>query len=1533
MVDFFMITTRSTKNGGIEVLPKFNTMKSKDLMTRGGDFLAVWLEEEHRWSTDEDDVKKLIDNTIRNYISEHKEEFGISHIKPMYMWDSDSGSIDRWHKFVQKQCRDNFHPLDENIIFSNQEIKREDYATKRLPYPIEKGDISAWDKLVGTLYSEEERHKIEWAIGAVVNGASKSIQKFLVFYGEAGTGKSTILNIIQKLFIGYWVPFDAKALGSSSAQFALEAFKTNPLVAIQHDGNLSKIEDNTRLNSLVSHETMQVNAKYEKLYSSAFKTFLFMGTNQPVKITDSRSGLLRRLIDVSPTGNKIPVREYNRLVKEVDFELGAIAEHCLNVFENDPDFYDDYVPVNMMGATNDFYNFVVDNFYDFRDMDGITLKAAWERYKTFCDETNEQYPIKYRIFREEFKTYWRNFDERAEIEDGRVRCYYSGFRVEKFDTHRGRKPVVKEEEKSWIIFNKQPYSILDVRLENCPAQYANDHEKPMVKWAGCKTTLKDIDTSKLHYVKPPLNYIVIDFDIPDENGNKSLAKNLEAASKWPATYAELSKSKAGIHLHYIYNGDVDLLAPEVEPHVEIKVFKGNASLRRMLSMCTAIEIATISSGLPIRKEKKSSSDQNVVKDEKTLRMMVQKNLDKEFHGDTSSSINFIQKLLDDAYESGIHYDLTTVKKGEEMSMKDRIIIFAKGSHNQKDRCVKVANAMKFRGKEEELATNKEALDFEKDLIKQIEKELGEYLPFNENSATDTIKTINYILDKAYDSGYAYDVSSMKNSLIALAQGSASKDVAILFKMIQNMHFMGKPNEAEKKLMQGLSDEYDDVGRSRKKSTDGEIIFFDVEVFPNLFVLCWKLRGKKHKVVEMINPKAEEIEDLLKYKLIGFNNRRYDNHILYAKIMGYTNEQLYKLSQKIIKGEKGCFFSEAYNMSYTDIYDFANGDNKTSLKKLEIKMGILHDELGIPWDQPVPEWVFMGDDGHYISAEIKDLDEKSFTNWSKNEDGKVPINLWKRVAEYCCHDVEATEAAFDYLEADWTSRQILADLTGMSVNDTSNTLTTRLIFGNERNTQTELNWRDMGDMTDAVDFDCPEIYDSEWTVFDSCGRPIFPGYKFEMGHSSYRGEDPSEGGYVYAEPGMWGNVALLDIASMHPSSVVDEDLFGKYTENFKELLDARLAIKHEDWNEAEKMFNGKLTPYIQKVKDGEITSKQLANALKIPINSVYGLTSASFSNPFKDDRNKDNIVAKRGALFMINLKNEVQRKGFKVVHIKTDSIKIADATQEIIDFVMEYGRMYGYNFEHEATYERMCLVNDAVYIAKYADGPHKYELPTGEVVETPWTATGKEFQVSYIFKKLFSGDPITFQDYCVTQSCTTALYLDMNEGYPDVTQEEKEWKKLATKYKKGEISDTTWDKEAPILKEAIDKGHNYIFIGKVGQFVPVKEGCGGGVLMREKDGKYYNAAGCSGYRWKSAEIVKSLKEEDSIDISYWDNEAHSAMGDIMSFGDFTWFVSEDPYVGPNYIHGEDMDYPDPEFYGTDDLSNFINVPEELPWKES
>ena len=400
MLDFLMISTRSTKRGVVEIYPRFKICKSKDLMIRGGDFYAIWDEERGLWSTSEEDAINIIDAEIDRYIREHRDSIE-DHIQPLYMWDADSGSIDRWHKFCQKQMRDDYDQLDTKLIFANQVPKKNDYVSKMLPYALEEGNINAWKELTSILYSPEELHKIEWSIGSIVTGDSKKNQKFLVFYGPPGSGKSTIINCIQKLFDGYYCVFDSKALGSASAAFALEPFKANPLVAIEHDGDLSRIEDNTRLNSLISHEKMNVNEKHKNMYTMKFISFLILGTNKPVKITDSKSGIIRRLIDVRPTGKTLSFSKYNSLMKQIDFELGHIAAHCRDVYLEDPTYYNTYKPTLMMSESNDFYNYVLDSFSVFKKNDGISLKQAWELYKIFCEDSKIQYQLNKRVFKSE----------------------------------------------------------------------------------------------------------------------------------------------------------------------------------------------------------------------------------------------------------------------------------------------------------------------------------------------------------------------------------------------------------------------------------------------------------------------------------------------------------------------------------------------------------------------------------------------------------------------------------------------------------------------------------------------------------------------------------------------------------------------------------------------------------------------------------------------------------------------------------------------------------------------------------------------------------------------------------------------------------------------------------------------------------------------------------------------------------------------------------------------------------------------------
>ena len=1285
-MDFYKIKERRTKEGVIEVYPDFKITRSKDLMVRSKAFYAVWDEKQQLWSQDEFDVQRLVDEELR----EHKKKLeakGEGVVQVKFMDNFSSGS---WLKFRSylSNLSDNAHDLDENLTFSNTEVKKDDYVSHRLSYPLAPGDISAWDEIIGTLYEPEERAKIEWAIGAIVSGDSKKIQKFLVFYGAPGTGKGTILDVVQKLFEGYTTTFDAKALTGNNA-FATEAFRANPLVAIDPDGDMSRIEDNTKLNSIVGHEPMNINEKYKSTYTMRIHSFLMMATNKAVKITDAKSGLIRRMIDVHPSGAKLAPRKYAALMSQVDFELGAIAQHCLDVYrEMGRNYYSGYQPIEMMLQTDIFFNYI-EAYYDvFKDQDGVTLQQAFEMWKTFAKESELTYSMPRHKLREELKNYFANFEDRAIVDGVRVRSWFS-----EFNADRVKSPVNKEEPKAFSLIMDETESLLDLLYTDHPALYLNPKGDPKLYWTAeprrdkngeeftpkpsqvVSTTLKDLDTTKEHYVKPPASHIVIDFDLTDVDGNKSAERNLAAASSWPATYAEFSKSGAGVHLHYIYDGDVSELSRVYDDGIEVKVFTGNSSLRRRLSKCNNVPVATINSGLPI-KEKKVIDDKQV-KSEQGLRNLIERALRKEIKciQATKPSIDFIAKVLEDAYfaPEPIPYDVT--------DMRGKIMAFANNSSHQALYCLKRVQSMKFKAKDS----------------------VREQVPAEEQQGKVEVQP----------------------------------------------------------------------------EPDDNLVIYDLEVFPNLFIISWSYYNSPN-VTRLTNPTSTQVGQLLKMNLVGFNNRRYDNHILYAAYLGFNNTELYKLSKKIIDGQGNSgLFGEAYNLSYADIYDFAS--KKQGLKKWQIELSLPHDELGFGWVQPVPE---------------KD---------------------WDRVGQYCDNDVRTTKDVLKDRWQDLIARRILADLSGLRVNDPTAKHTAKIVFGDDKEFKEEFVYTDLSEM--------------------------FPGYEFDLGKSTYKGETTGEGGYVYAEPGMYSNVALLDVASMHPTSIKELNLFGEYTDNFWALVEARLAIKREDYDLAKKLLGGKLAPYLKSKED----AKALSYALKIVINIVYGLTSAKFDNPFRDMRNKDNIVAKRGALFMIDLKEMVQKEGFTVAHIKTDSIKIPDATPEIIQKVMDFGAKYGYDFEHEDTYEKFCLVNDAVYVAKNEKGK--------------WSATGAQFQVPFVFKTMFTHDPIQFADLCVAKHATTAIHLDF----------------------------TTVDEG--LLEPYMNEARTH-YIGKGGLFTPIRPGLGGGQLDREKKDKsgFDAVAGTKGYYWLEAEMVKNLKKEGDIDRSYFEALVDDGFDTLGKFGDVEQFLS-------------------------------------------
>ena len=1166
--------TSNNRTVDYEVSPDFIFGDAKDLVVKGSKFYAYW--NGSFWDTKQKNLFYDIDSLLWRKARELEDGRPGLRIDVKEIRKASAGKFRLFADFC-KACEASDISFNQKVLFADHKMQRRDYATTQLTYSPQEGEAVAFKELIGTLYLPKELDKILWFMGALFTNKMYKIEKFMYLYGSKGSGKGTVLKIFRMLFEDYCGTIDLKLL-TSADQFATGQIQEVPLL-IDEDTDISHIYNDTPLLKLTSHETISVNKKFKEPYDVKFIGLLITASNQRYKVRNVDSGITRRAMVVNPSGQKVSRTRYNQLMSQIKYELPYIAHMAISRFEElGFDYYDDYFDVDMAEQTDHIFDFIRSNAIHMQN--GITLKQISELYREYLEDMGWKTDGYKATIKREALRYFDTMLKDSHVDGTRVNNYFKGFRWNiafpegVVGTTKADDTVVPD---NWLEFDHHN-EVFNKLAAEYPAQPALRNGNPSEKWDNVVTKLSDIQTNKLHWVKVPLNHVILDFDLKDENGNKNLELNKEAASKFPPTYAEVSKSGQGIHLHYIYDGNVNELDNLVEKNIEIKVYRGKSSLRRIDKASNNLQLSHISSGLPL-KEKKDREMYDQIKEitytEKTLRNFVKRQLGmiegkEPSHPNTKPTIDFIAHEIQKAADMGLEYDIT--------DLRHAVFMRAIRSTNNKDYCLAV---------------------FQK-------------IPW----------------------------STMRDD-----DGATEAKLTNFTKIY--------PKE--------------------------ELVFFDIEVYPNLFVVVWK-KYHDDEFTKWINPTPDQIEYLMSFPLVGFNNRRYDNHILYARLLGATNMELFTQSHRIIneKNAKSGMYAAAYELSYTDIYEYSQ--KKQSLKRWEVDLGIKHVEMEIPWDKPVP-------------------------------DELVPV-----VVDYCVNDVDATEKLFDAIYADYVAREILATIAKGSMNATNNQLTAKFIFGDDPRPQDKFNYVHLA--------------------------KIFPGYKYEFGKSYYRGYETGEGGFVYAEPGVYSNIALLDVESMHPNSLININYFGPYTKRYADLLKVRVLLKHNKIDEVKQMFDGVLAPFL----DNPEYLKPLVTALKIVINSVYGMTSAKFDNKFKHPDNVDNIVAKRGALFMVDLKFAIEEQGYKVCHIKTDSVKVPNADEKIIQFVHDFGKQekYNYKFEHEHTYKRMALINNAVYIAQLEDDS--------------WSPVGAEYANTYLLKRVWTKEELVDRDFFITKQSKGHIYL-------------------------------------------------------------------------------------------------------------------------------------------------------------------------------
>ena len=1308
--NFYRFEKRSY-NKEIIVQPVFSALYCDDIITAGSGIYAIYDEKTGLYLT-KDPRQKLyyvIKKDALRYLESQNLDQGAVTLKTPDISGA-QGTMGALDECLKHLPAGNINDMNPRLFFDTEPTDRHDRCSYKAPFDLADTPTPYYDKLTQVIFDDDTLKMVEWFYGigmcmlpdkrGNLKGATGQIQKHLNIEGYGGTGKSTFYDIVKAVYGELISDMSFATVFTTNTNESTRCFAAPALYYIDGDASVSSLRNAEDYKKIVGHDTINIKQKYLGSYDKVITGLLGSFTNEPFDINTSKDGIGRRLLNARTTGNTLKEKEYFECMKHIlNEELPAIAKRWKDRFlEMGPHAYDDWKPIEAMARSSIYYNFVSEHLVNTLyangeiDLDRLPLTRAWEEFKTYADDVGydiSRHKVTKFTFRDSMGEYWHRYIDRdatARIDGKPHKNVFIDFRWSALGPKEGFKPhsdPVETTKPKFVL--DQTESILDELYADQPAMYPTESGALVTTWEKCGTKLRNLDTTKVHHVLvPDPRHIVIDFDLK-ENGQKSRERNLKAIERWPLTYAEHSKSKAGVHLHYIYDGDPNKLASVIEDDIECKVYKGKASLRRVTGAgCNNEPMAHLPADFDLLRLKDVvTTNQGGGFDmagatfedrDKYLRSFIAKCIRKEHHGATAPEVDFIKEMLDRAYASGSSYDVRY--------LREDVLQFALSSTNQSDRCLRQVNKMHF------CSDDVQDGDFEPEI---------EEIPTNE-----------------------------------------------------------------------------------------PIIFYDIECYPNLFLICWKEYGKDH-VTRMVNPEPEAVRAFMTKKLVGFNNRKYDNHMIYAASIGYSNDDLYNLSQKLVsKGTTDATFMNAWNIGYADVMDIAT--KRQSLKKWEVDLGIFHKEMSIPWNEPVP-------------------------------DDRI-----EEVCEYCANDVIATEAVWDAIESDRKARAILCDLAGKPLITGKQTVIKNIIFPGLKNEdiKKQFVYTDLSQEFPGYTFDIEPVLLKSGEQAQKDGAPKFTPV------SRYKGHEVGEGGWVWAEPGYYENVVCFDVASMHPHSLMALNLFGDYTKNFEAIVKTRLAIKHKDFDAARNMFDGRLAKYL----DDESQAKDLAQALKLAINSVYGYTDQK-GGPFYDPRNKDNIVAKRGALFMVEVFDAVTEAGYKVIHVKTDSIKIVNPDKACEDLVMSIGEKYGYKFEVEDRFAKICLLNNAAYIALDEDGK--------------WHAKAAQMQEPYTFKTLFTGEEIVFDDLCVTKETKrdNPMYLDHGDG-------------------------------------------KRTYIGHVGRFCPVLEGPN---LVKEvvltDTIKYDSVTGTKGYHWQESYLLNG--DMSQIDLSYFSNLADEARKNIEKWVSYEKFV--------------------------------------------
>lgn len=385
---------------------------------------------------------------------------------------------------------------------------------------------------------------------------------------------------------------------------------------------------------------------------------------------------------------------------------------------------------------------------------------------------------------------------------------------------------------------------------------------------------------------------------------------------------------------------------------------------------------------------------------------------------------------------------------------------------------------------------------------------------------------------------------------------------------------------------------------------GDFLFYDTEVFLNENLAVFKDIDKNTVAIfrngEWICGPSRTLAELINGKiLVGYNNYAYDDYVLSAMMAGTSPFFVKAVNDSIISGERPRI---AVNPKICSLDCFQQIKYKSSLKKVEANIGQSIDESEVDF----------------------------------NIDRQMTLDELESTLQYCSRDVDATVDVFkmrweEYFKPKLSVVSMLPEWQQERFLRYNVTTITAQVLTNGKKVN---RWatRRFSDRAFSEDYSLP--------IFDNTPKSVVEMWRsegvskmeidaldcvFTFGSGGLHGTNKT--GQIYRERPEQ-KILLLDVASMYPNIILQINGLGKEsTEIYKKIVEKRLSVKHTD--------------------------PVLATALKLVVNSTYGLLKNEYSKLYNPPAADSVCIYGQAALYDLCVK--LHGAGYEIINANTDGV--------------------------------------------------------------------------------------------------------------------------------------------------------------------------------------------------------------------------------------------------------------------------------------